>query len=120
MEFCYQCLGRTGGRMTALEPPPSYIHKRTTTVSLGWVLGPALPGKPIGWPSPMQREGDPALREFAKTWYTTVQELLDAGRLRPHPVSIMEGDLPSVLEGLDTFKKRAPSGEKLVYRLPRT
>lgn len=119
MEFCYACLGRTGGKMTALEPPPSYVHKRPATVNLSWVLGPTLPGKPIGWPPPMQRAGDPSLREFAKTWYSTVQKLLDTRLLRTHPVKITEGNLEALLYGIASFKKQSPSGQKFVYRLTR-
>jgi len=117
MEFCYKCLGRTGGRMTTLEPPPSYIHTRKTSVVLDWVLGPALHGKPIGWPPPMGRDGDPSLREFAKTWFTTVQELLDAGKLRSHPLEMMPGGLQGVFEGTDLLRKNVISGKKLIYRL---
>lgn len=117
MEFCYQCIGRSGGRMTTLEPPPSYIHTRPKSVFLDWVLGPALHGKAIGWPAPMGREANPALREFAKTWFTTVQQLLDEGNLRSHPLKVMEGGLSAVFEGTEMLKKHAVSGQKLIYRM---
>ena len=65
----------------------------------------------------MGRDGDPNLREFAKTWFTTVQQLLDEGELKPHPLKVMGGGLPAVFEGTDLLKKNAVSGQKLIYRL---
>jgi len=117
MEFCYQCIGRSGGKLTTLEPPPGYLNSRATTVKVDWVLGPALHGKPIGWPAPMEREADPELREFAKRWFTTVQELLDQNRLKAHPIKIMEGGLEGVMGGLDILTKKQISGQKLIYPL---
>ncbi|KAE8163276.1 chaperonin 10-like protein [Aspergillus tamarii] len=46
MAFCYQCLGRSGGKYTALEPYPAFLHTRPT-VKPDWVLGPTLLGKPV-------------------------------------------------------------------------
>jgi hypothetical protein len=117
MEFCYQCVGRSGGKLTTLEPPPKYLNTRPNSVKVNWVLGPALHGKAIGWPSPMKREPNPELREFAKTWFTTVQQLLDEDKLKPHPLRLMEGGLPAVLEGFDLLKKKKVSGQKLIYLL---
>ncbi|ETS86468.1 hypothetical protein PFICI_00296 [Pestalotiopsis fici W106-1] len=117
MELCYACLGRTGGRLTTLEPPPSYIHTKPKRIHLDWVLGPALHGKAIGWPPPMQREGDPELREYGKRWFTTVQGLLDQGKLKAHPLKMMAGGLEGVFEGTDLLRNNAVSGQKLIYRI---
>lgn len=117
MEFCYQCIGRSGGKLTTLEPPPKYLDSRARSVKVDWVLGPALHGKAIGWPAPMERPANPELREFAKKWFTTVQELLDQGRLKTHPIKTMEGGLEGVIEGLDMLVKKQVSGQKLVYRI---
>jgi NADPH:quinone reductase-like Zn-dependent oxidoreductase len=117
MEFCYQCVGRAGGSLTTLEPPPKYLNSRAKTVKVDWVLGPTLHGKQIGWPAPMEREANPELREFAKKWFLTVQELLDEGLLRPHPIQTMEGGLDGVMMGLEMLKNKQVSGRKLVYTL---
>jgi hypothetical protein len=117
MEFCYQCIGRRGGRLTTLEPSPDYLHTRPKTVQLDWVLGGALMGKPIGWPPPLQRDADSSLREFAKAWFATVQHLLDQEKLKPHPLRLMSGGLDGVLEGLSILRKKQVSGQKLVYSL---
>lgn len=86
-------------------------------MKLDWVLGPALHGKEIAWPPPMEREPNPELAEFAKKWFTTVQELLDDGRVKPHPLKIMQGGLEGILDGLEMLKNKQVSGQKLIYPL---
>jgi NADPH:quinone reductase-like Zn-dependent oxidoreductase len=117
MEFCYGCIGRSGGKLATLEPPPAYIHKRPKTVRVEWVLGPALSGKQIAWPAPLQRDADPSLREFAKVWFTTAQRLLDERKLKPHPLKLMSGGLDGVVEGLNMLREKQVSGHKLVFPL---
>lgn len=55
------------------------------------------------------------MREIAKVWFTTVQELLDTGKLKPHPQRIVEGGLSAVVNGLELIRKKKVSGQKLVY-----
>lgn len=116
MQFCYGCLGRTGGKYTSLEPFPQFLNNRPS-VQADWVLGPVLLGKPIGWGAPFQREGNPAMREFALKWFTTAQRLLDHGLLRTHPLRLMNGSLPGILDGMELLRKKLISGQKLVFRI---
>ena len=115
MQFCYACLGRSGGKYTALEPYPDFLHTRPKTVTPDWVLGPVVLGKKLGWPEPFNKEGDAAAREFAIEWFATAQQLLDEGKLRTHPLRVMSGGLENVTEGLDLLKKKQVSGQKLIY-----
>lgn len=117
MQFCYACIGRTGGKYTALEPYPEFLHTRPS-VKPDWVLGPTLLGKAIGWGPPFEREGNAQVRDFAMKWFKTAQVLLDEGKLKVHPVRIMPGGFQGVLEGMDMLRKKQISGEKLVYRIP--
>lgn len=118
MTFCYSCLGRSGGRYCALEPYPEFLAQaRPRTVAPDWVLGPVVLGRKLGWPSPFDKEGDPAARDFAVGWFGTAQALLDGGRLRTHPLRVMEGGLESVADGLELLRKKQVSGEKLIYRI---
>ncbi|KAM0208905.1 hypothetical protein ACHAQD_011442 [Fusarium lateritium] len=116
MQFCCRCIGRTGGKYTALEPFPQFLHTRPT-VQPDWVLGPTLLGKPIGWGPPFEREGDPNVREFATKWFATAQRLLDQGKLRTHPVKLMGGGFEGILSGLEMLTKKQVSGQKLVYMI---
>lgn len=117
MEFCYNCIGRTGGRYTRLEPYAEGLHTRPN-VKPDWILAPAAVGKPIGWPAPFARDADPETKDWAKGYFVTVQGLLDRKLLRPHPLQIKDGGFEAVLEGLEILEKRQLSGQKIVVRLP--
>ncbi|KAL0930677.1 Enoyl reductase LovC 2 [Colletotrichum truncatum] len=116
MAFCYACLGRTGGKYTRLEPFPDVLHTRKQTVTPDWVLGPTMHGKRINWPLPFERDANAEVKEFARKWFVTAQRLLDEGKLRPHPVKLLEG-FPAILEGLKILESKAISGQKLVVQL---
>jgi hypothetical protein len=117
MQFCYACIGRTGGKYTSLEPYAEFLHTRPM-VKPDWVLGPTILGKPIGWRPPFEREGDAEVREFAVKWFKTAQQLLDEGKLQLHPLRLMPGGFQGVLDGMDLLRNKQISGEKLVYRVP--
>ncbi|KAJ3530844.1 hypothetical protein NM208_g9139 [Fusarium decemcellulare] len=116
MSFCYGALGRAGGRYTTLEHYNPALHTRKT-VKPDWILGPALFGKKIGWKAPYNLEGDPDLRTFGRDWFRCVQRMLDAGDIKPHPVKLAGTSLEHVIEGLELLRRKAVSGEKLVYHI---
>lgn len=113
MQFCYKCIGRAGGKYTSLEPFPQALHNRPT-VQPDWVLGPTLLGKPIGWPAPFARGENPEIRVFTLWWFGMVQNLLDQGKLRTHPLRVMRGGFEDVLQGLQMLREKKISGEKLI------
>ncbi|KAK2593258.1 Trans-enoyl reductase fsl5 [Conoideocrella luteorostrata] len=117
MQFCYRCLGRTGGKYTALEPTPDFLHNRPKTVVRDWVLGPVIIGKRLSWPEPFAREPNASLREFGSEWFSLVQDLLDKGDLKPHPHKIVDGGFEGLLNGLEVLKRKEVSGFKLVCRI---
>ncbi|KAL4902784.1 hypothetical protein BDW74DRAFT_169356 [Aspergillus multicolor] len=117
MQFCYKCLGRSGGKYTALEPYPEFLHTRPKTVVPDWVLGPTLLGKKLGWPEPFGRQGNREDREFGLEWFRLAQRLLDQGVLKTHPHRIVGENLGGVLSGLELLKAKKVSGEKLVCRV---
>lgn len=67
------------------------------------------------WIGTVGRDPNPSMREFAKIWFATVQELLDSGKLKPHPQRLIDGGLPEVFKGLEMIRKKQVSGQKLVY-----
>lgn len=115
--FCYACIGRAGGMYTALEPTAQELHNRPS-VTPDWVLGPKLLGKPIGISPPFESEGDEGAYQFAITWFRTVQQLLDQGKIKLHPLKHMPGVFEGVIGGLDLLRKKLVSGKKLVYSVP--
>ncbi|KAJ5827803.1 Alcohol dehydrogenase superfamily zinc-type [Penicillium robsamsonii] len=116
MRFCYSVLGRAGGRYTTLEYYNTELHSRKT-VKPDWILGVALFGKKVGWKEPYNLEGDPELRTFGKVWFMTVQRMLDAGEIKPHPTKLSGTTFEHVIEGVDLIRQKAVSGQKLVYHI---
>ena len=116
MKFCYACIGRAGGRYTAVEPYPKSLHNRPT-VTPDWVLGPAILGRKSLWPPPFDLDDNPEIRPWTSTWFKTVQTLLQSALLRTHPLRLMPGGLALVPEGLKMLKRKEVSGQKLVYNI---
>lgn len=117
MEFCYKCLGRSGGKYTALEPYPDFLHTRTRTVTPDWVLGPSVLGEEIRWPEPFTREQNQEYREFGMDWFVTAQRLLDDGKLKTHPTKVIGGGFEGVPYGLQLLQEKQVSGQKLICSL---
>ncbi|KAK6064321.1 zinc-binding dehydrogenase family [Seiridium cupressi] len=118
MAACYQAIGRAGGAYTTLEPYQQQSHVRKR-VRPSWLLGTALLGREIGWKPPYHVPADPMLRRFGSDWFQCAQRLLSCGEIRAHPVRIGENaGFQHILEGVELLRRKAVSGEKLVYRIP--
>jgi NADPH:quinone reductase-like Zn-dependent oxidoreductase len=115
MEFCYQAIGRAGGKYTTLEPYAEAIAQSRKTIKADWIMGPQMMGKEIAWPKPHWRPADSTMAEFGASWTTTLQQLLDNGLIRPHPIMIRQGGLAEVLNGIEDVRAKRISGKKLVY-----
>ncbi|KAH9909067.1 GroES-like protein [Xylariomycetidae sp. FL2044] len=115
MEFCYQALGRAGGRYTTLEPYVETVAETRKTIKADWIMGPSMMGKEIAWPKPHRRPADPSMAEFGASRTATLQKLLDGGLIRPHPIAIRQGGLAEVLNGIEDVRSKKVSGKKLVY-----
>lgn len=117
ISFCQSCMGRMGGFYTTTEPFPQQllINKR---IKHDWVLQPEVLGKPIGWPDPFGRPSiSRDLKDWAIAWYKTIQEALDQGRLRTHPMQLRPDGMVGILRDMELLRKRQVSGAKLVYTL---
>ena len=58
--------------------------------------------------------------QFMSMFTGIAQELLAEGKIKPHPVSLRQGGLKGVLDGLQEMREGKVSGEKLVYRVDQT
>jgi NADPH:quinone reductase-like Zn-dependent oxidoreductase len=114
---CQACMGRMGGKYVTLEPfPPELLTRKR--IAHAWVLQPEILCKPIGWPPPFTRGAAPAdMVRWASAWYREVQEYLDQGSLKPHPVELRRGGLQGILEDMDAVRKRQVSAVKFVYQV---
>lgn len=114
MRMCYAALSCEGGRYLSLDPFPIRGHTRRN-VQPDWIVAFTIFDQPVNWQRPFKRDSRPQDREFAERWFATAQELLDAGRLSPHPFTEKSGGLRGVADGIDMVRKGRVAGSKLVY-----
>ncbi|KAK6952434.1 hypothetical protein Daesc_006971 [Daldinia eschscholtzii] len=119
--LCCGALGRAGGRYTCLEMYPDYLLENKL-IKVGFVMGPALLGHRLELDYGYEREADPAMRAFGVQWYKTAQKILDQGKLKLHPIRVLE-NLPwydAVIKGVGLVKSNSISGQKLVVAINRS
>lgn len=117
MKICYGALGRAGGRYTALDPYDKTVAAARKVVKADWVMGPVMLGRDIAWPAPHDRVADAEMFDFGTKWRATLQELLNQGKIREHPLLLQPGGLEGVLDGMEMVKAKRISGKKLIYPL---
>ncbi|RYP18284.1 hypothetical protein DL765_004004 [Monosporascus sp. GIB2] len=113
---CYQAIGRTGGNYAALELVSDELRTRGA-VKYDFVMALDVFGRGVELHSGYERDPNPARYHAAVKWIAMCQELLSCGKLRTHPVQVLNGGFDAILEGLQLLKKGAVSGKKLVVRL---
>ncbi|KAK7749850.1 putative secondary metabolism biosynthetic enzyme [Cytospora paraplurivora] len=114
MVLCYGAIGDGGGRYATLEPYPARLAARRRDISPDWILAWTLFAKELRLPEPYYRPSIPEDREFGEAWAGSMQRLLEAGLLRPHPLNIYKTGLSAVIPGLDLLRKHQVRGKKLV------
>ncbi|RYP45623.1 hypothetical protein DL768_008060 [Monosporascus sp. mg162] len=117
INLCYHAMGRLGGVYVGLELLPDQRPTRRL-IKPAWVMGQTVFGKELQLAGGYERPPMPNHRTLAKRWFAEVQEIWEKGAIRPHPVKIgQKRGLGAVLEGVDLMRRRAVTGEKLVYFL---
>ncbi|KAI0417177.1 enoyl reductase [Xylaria grammica] len=114
--FCFNAIGRAGGKYVALDPIPAHAASRKV-VKTDWVLGPSIFGEGSTWPEPYGRPPSDEMRQFGAELFAMAQQLVDEGKLKHHPLRILHGGIDAILEGLDAVREGAYSGEKIVVRV---
>ncbi|KAG8156277.1 hypothetical protein KVR01_013856 [Diaporthe batatas] len=114
MAICYGAIGRAGGKYCGLEPYPERQNTRKA-VKPDWVMGLSIFGKKVALDGAFGREERPQDREWGVAWFQTLQGLLDGGRLQTHPLQVGVGGFDGVMQGIELLRKKAVSGQKLVY-----
>ncbi|KAF4454155.1 hypothetical protein F53441_3290 [Fusarium austroafricanum] len=117
MQFCYQAIGRAGGKYTALEPYSEAIARTRKMVKPDWIMGPQMLGKEIRWPEPHWRPANAEMGEFGVYWTAVLRKLLDNNLIRPHPIVVKQGGLEAVLGGIGDIREKKISGKKLVFTI---
>lgn len=114
---CEAALSRFGGRLVTLEHCPESMRSRRA-VQHNFVIALEAYGKEFDLGiEGYQRPASSEKRMAAARWFRVFQRLLDEGKLRAHPVKVLEPGLGSISEGLKLLKSGSVSGHKLVVPL---
>lgn len=113
----YASIGRVGGRYAGLERCPDEVRARATqrrAVRAEFVMGLEVFGKKVALPGEYGRPASDEKYKKAVRHFRMFQRLLDEGKLKAHPVQIVEGGLAGILDGLQLLSKGLVSGKKLI------
>lgn len=111
--LCYAAIGRMGGKYASLELCPEELQTRKA-VQAKFVYALEIFGQPISLGKGYDSEGSAELYEFAVSRYRMFQEVMDDGKLRAHPVQLLEGGFEGIVEGIKLLRTGSVSGKKLV------
>ncbi|KAK4184057.1 chaperonin 10-like protein [Podospora australis] len=112
--LCYEAIARAGGRYVSLELVADELLAQRRAVHASFLLGFEITGKSSGLPGGYGKPADPAKVQLGLKLWPIYQRLLNAGKLKPHPVQRLEGGLEGIVEGLALLKSGSVSGKKLV------
>lgn len=113
---CYASLGRTGGKYVSLEMVPDELRTRRA-VHAKVVLSYEGLGEDVGLSNGYECSGNPEKLALSIQYMRMFQRLLDKGKLKAHPIQVLEGGLLGVLQGLQLLRSGSISGRKLVVML---
>ncbi|KAH8669586.1 chaperonin 10-like protein [Tricladium varicosporioides] len=115
MSICYGAIGRDGGQYVGLESFPVRWRMRRRNVKAEWILGWTAFGKTVELGGDYYRDAAPEDREFAGKWFNQVEQLIEAGKLKPHPIRVHRGGIQDIISGLEALRRREISGFKSVF-----
>ncbi|KAK4206769.1 major facilitator superfamily domain-containing protein [Rhypophila decipiens] len=117
---CQAAISRYGGILTVLEKydwAQEQSSLRRKTVDVRFPLALEIFGKELKLSNGYERPSSEERRKEARKWFEVYQRLLDEGKLRPHPVKVLESGWQSILDGLGVLKSGSVSGYKIVVPL---
>lgn len=116
--ICYSAIARTGGTYACLEECPQAWRARRI-VKVKEVMGFQVLGVDLDLgESTYTRPGDQKLMAIGMQWAGEMEKLMEAGRVKAHPLKELEGGWEAIIEGLEMLRKGEVRGQKLVVRIP--
>lgn len=115
MKLCYEAIGPKGGRYIGLDPIFTRIQYTRREVKADWIMGPTFFGEAVKLAGTYGRPARPQDRLFTTQLFSTVEKMLVAGTLKPHPVELRSGGLSAVTKGIEDLRMGRVSARKLVY-----
>lgn len=120
---CLASIARTGGRYASLEHVPDALLAPRRAVRASMVMAAEACGDEVrlseDGTGPYDRPASMGKRDLVANMFSRVfPRLLDQGRLRPHPIEVLNPEggegLEAVIPGLQRLKAGDVSGRKLV------
>lgn len=107
-EIAAAAISSKGGDYSALLPvafPRTDVKSRTTLAytALNEPFGDAIPAIPSHW-------------EFGVKFWRAAAELINSGKIKPHPTIVRKG-IENIPQGLEDLRNNKVSGKKLVYTI---
>ena len=117
MTMCYEAMGQSGGRYVALEAFPTAVQYTRRDVKATWILGSSLFGEEVKFAGAYGRPACKTHREFAGKLYPLMEEMLANSLIKNHPISILQGGLGGLVDGIEQVRKGKVRATKLVFPL---
>ena len=116
---CQGAISRYGGNLTMLEKYEwdKGENLKRKTVDVRFPLALEIFGKELKLGKGYERPASGERMKEAEKWFEVYQRLLDEGKLKAHPVKVLEEGWESVVEGLKVLKSGSVSGYKIVVPL---
>ncbi|KAJ1323104.1 aspyridone synthetase trans-acting enoyl reductase [Microdochium nivale] len=115
--ICYAALGRAGGRYVCLELQQDSVLSTRRAIRPEFIMGYDIFGNGIDLPGAYGRDPNQSRHELGKAWFRTMEKLMGDGKIKFHPITILDGQFDGILKGLASLKKGEVSGTKLVVNM---
>ena len=107
-------MSRAGGRYACLELPSTSVLESRKAVSWRFVMAYEVFGKRIALDKGYGREGKAEHREKAVRWTAEMQDLLEKGLVKCHPVEMLQGKVGREYSiGFGEIEERGGSGREV-------
>ncbi|TLS27251.1 hypothetical protein PpBr36_04258 [Pyricularia pennisetigena] len=114
--LCFSTIGRAGGRYVSLDPWQEHAATRKV-VKCDFTVGPRVFGEGCTWPAPYGSDPDDELKEYGVKLWDVATQLVHDGKLKHHPLRIIDGGFEAIMAGMDMIREKKLSGNKVVVRM---
>ncbi|KAI8167085.1 Deshydrogenase mlcG [Colletotrichum sp. SAR 10_65] len=114
--LCFAAIGRAGGKYVSLDPWQEHAATRKV-VKCDFTVGPRVFGEGCTWPAPYKSEPDEELKEFGVKLWDVARELVAEGKLKHHPLRVLDDGFEAIMAGMELIRDKKLSGEKIVVRM---
>lgn len=118
-ETCARLISRDNSFYHSVKAPLAEAFKKIRTedsVQATTALGYLLLGEPLSMGG-LEIPADPSLEAFSKKWAPVIEELINQGRVKPHPHVVVPGGLDAIPGVLESIAHGGTRGKKTVVSI---